>query len=355
MFYGEERKKLNMATIFIYYVLGFAAFLAVAYLCAQMGWLFEAEGRIHWSGLAGLSVFLVAIFVFITLVCSVQLSGWQPPQVKISEGINAAKRLQAQFKDVNVADSVKNFKDGGEQIAGTIGSVWEEHGNFGLTLASTQGVTAMNMLVHDISEEGFLNRMNPLNLVNFEKKDAGKTDAAAPAADAQMPEEEKQRLADQEALRIRVAAIEKRFNKKIKVPDTVLPEQLRRIEEVYLAISTGEVKYPYLRFEFAFPRSQALSYLEKYEKNAAKTVSVKIPVLIELFGDNFDLGLCTLHFSDVRVEPALEKAKLDTGKSIKIRIIPNQKPGQIVAAYDKFQSAKPSGEAQDSGSGAPKV
>ena len=81
-----------MAIIFIYYVLGFVAFLAVTYLCTQMGWLFEAEGRINWGGLAGLSIFLVCIFMFITFVCSVQLSGWQPPRLKVKEGIEAASR-----------------------------------------------------------------------------------------------------------------------------------------------------------------------------------------------------------------------------------------------------------------------
>ncbi|GEM_PF-2618523 len=339
MLYSEERKKLNMATIFIYYVLGFAAFLAVTYLCTQMGWLFEAEGKINWGGLGGLSIFLVGIFVFITFVCSVQLSGWKPPH--ITDNLGAVKQFQAQFKDIKLSDSAKNLKNGSDQVASAVESIWEEQGKFGFTLASTQGATAMNMLVHDISEEGFLNRMNPLNLVNFR---TGQSGAAQPVAGAQMSEEEKQRMADQEALRIRIEAIEKQFNKKIKIPDMLFPEQLRRIEEIYLAISIGEVKYPYLRFEFAFPRSQALSYLEKYEKSAAKGVSVRIPVLIELFGENFDLGLCALNFSDVRVEPTLEKAKSDTGKSIKIRIIPNQKPGQIVASYEKFKSAKPSGE-----------
>ncbi|MBI4430440.1 MAG: hypothetical protein HY587_01840 [Candidatus Omnitrophica bacterium] len=337
-----------MATIFIYYVMGFSAFLAVTYLCIQLGWLFESEGRVNWGGLAGLSVFLVSVFVFISFVCSLQLSGWTPPHRQAGKGADAEKRFQ-KIKDLNVAESVKKAKqlltDSGERIEEAAESVWEDEVHIGFFLAPSQGATAVHMLIQDISEEGFLNRLNPLNLVNFQKQKTEGAEKADTREIAQLPEEEKKRLADQEAFRIRIEAIEKEFNQHLKIPSTVLPDQLRRTEEVYLAVSTGEVKYPYLRFEFAFPRNKALTFLEKFSaKGADQKLSVRIPVVIELFGENFDLGVCTLNFPDAHVEPTLEKAKqMEVAHQLKIRIMPNHRPGQIIAVYEKFKPSEKSG------------
>lgn len=356
---SDERKKPEMVTIFIYYILGFAAFLVVAYLCVQIGWLFEAEGRVNWGGLAGLSILLVAVFVFITLVCSVQLSGWRPPQGQFSGKVAAMKRFQSQLKDIDIGNVAKDLKsrlaDGADEIGDAVSSVWEEQGSFGVSLPSSQGITAVNMLIQDISQENFLNRLNPLNLVNFRKKVGdGVAGGIVQVPEQLTPEEQKQR-ADQEIFRIRIETIEKHFGHSLNVPSTVLPEQLRRVEEVYLAIATGVVTYPYLRFEFAFPRNQALNFLELYEhQDAKKPLSVRMPVVMDLFGEKFDLGMCTLSFADAHVDPTLEKAKLmEVAHHVKLRIIPNQKPGQIRATYEKFQLPKTSGE-QPSSNPAPR-
>ena len=77
---------------------------------------------------------------------------------------------------------------------------------------------------------------------------------------------------------------------------------------------------------------------------------------MDLFGEKFDFGMCTLSFADARLDPTLEKAKLmEAAQQIKIRIIPNHKPGQIKATYEKFQPSKIPGELPGSNTGVSKV
>lgn len=335
-----EKSSTNrtMLNIFIYYIIGLAIFLMITYLCVQIGWLFEGEGKIHFGGLIGLCTLLLCIFIFITVIGSVQLSGWTPTNKKID--IPSIKE-GSDFK--GIFDHVKGkFKgETEEKPAEEMGEFFDDVFRFEIVLPKMQGATAVQLLVQDISSGGFMNRINPLTIYKTfrgEKKEGVEAEALYPPSVTQKEKE------DQAAFKMRIHAIEEHFSRTLRIPDSVLPEQLRRIEEVYIAITQGRTEYPYARYEFPLPREQALRLLVKYEQDKTKEpASIKLPVEIEIFGERFDLGVCSLSFPGARVEPPLEKVKyLAALKTVKISFIPIKHPGKIVAVYEKF---KPSGEA----------
>ena len=142
--------------------------------------------------------------------------------------------------------------------------------------------------------------------------------------------------------RMRIEAIEHYFKMDLRIPETVLPEEMRRAEEIYLAITKGSVSYPYARFEFSLPLKQALAFAEKYDREKdKKPLSVKVPSHIEVFGEQFDLGICLLTFPEAHLEPSLEKIKaLENAETVKFRIAPLKRPASISAVYDKFLGGK---------------
>lgn len=334
-----------MISIFIYYVIGFGIFLVITYLSAQLGWLFQDGGKINMAGVLGLSGVLVTIFLFVTFVGALQLSGWTPHMRNV--------QIPAKLQTTKVKDAFGKARDKlaqtAEDTAESMDAVWEDGGHVGIQLPKTQGATTMQMLIHDLSTTHFLNRMNPMKFIKKKEQetdtDAAASESAPPATKPETPppafDQAKQ---EQEVFRTRIEAVESHFKMDLRIPETVLPEEMRRVEEIYLAITKGKVSYPYVRFEFSLPLKQALAFAEKYERQKdRKPLSVKVPSHIEVFGEQFDLGICLLTFPGARLEPSLEKIKeLENAEAVKFRIVPLKRPASISAVYEKFLSGKES-------------
>lgn len=291
-------------------------------------------------GLAGLSVLLAMIFILVSYYGSSLLQDWVPPEQEVGSLDSKIAVFRGFWKmpatpKIDLAKDLETAKDrflkqdAGQPVG--IDDTWYDDVSLGMFLPEMQGVTGVQMLVHDLSTVGFLNRTDPLVMdspMQMKPKVSEMTELQI--------REEKER----EILRAEIKAISAKFKIELRIPETILSEELRRVEEIYLAITQGKVEYSYLHYEIPVGREQALEFVSQYEQRKAGTqLMMKIPAVIEVFGNRFDLGICTLTFPDARLEPTLEQIKqLQEAEKIHIRISPLKPPGKILADYEKFAS-----------------
>jgi len=342
-----------MAMLFVFYFVGLTVFLGIVYFCVQMGWLFGSGGRIQIEGLMLLSLLLVGIFIFITSFGASQLGNWEPlEQQEAGSGgdrfavIRSIRKGLFQKEEENtskinakaVLEALKDqFRIEGKKASERFEDyVWDDEVSVGVWLAAIQGVTTVKMMVHDIATSGFLNRLHPLDLFGPESK-IGQADLATRDKEAFRLDQ-----AVRDEFKKKVEAIEVHFHVKFNLPKTVLPDELRRTEEIYLAITQGKVEYPYLRYEFSLPFEQAYAFAERYEKRSGgAALSLKAPVAIELFGRTFDLGLSVLDFSDARLKPLRQEIETRSKASaVDMHIVPAKSPGKMMVTYEKFYQKK---------------